>query len=83
MKTITTMLLLLALAVPAQAQDSHKAAKIGWTIVLGSVASYELWAIKSKHETLSQGVQRGGKGFKIGLGIGLGVVAVHLYVGKR
>lgn len=82
MKPIVALIVLLAFATPAHAQENHKAAKIGWTIVLSSVAAYELWAIKSHHETLSQGVNRS-KGLKIGVGVGLGFVAVHLYVGKK
>jgi len=52
--------------------------KIGWALVLGAVGSYELWAVTTHHETMSQGVQRSRK-LGLAVGVGLGALSFHLY----
>ena len=81
MRVIAALLLILAIASPVHAEDKRntKAPKIGWAIALGSVAVYEIWAIKTTHETFSQSVQRS-KAMKIAVGVGLGALTIHLYV---
>ncbi len=77
MRLILASALVLALATPARADVGPK---VGWAIVLGSAVAYEGWALKTHHQTLSQGVQHGPRWFKVGIAIGLGGLAIHLYV---
>ncbi|HXU04412.1 MAG TPA: hypothetical protein VN903_25800, partial [Polyangia bacterium] len=66
------LLLCLLVAVPCAAQPSHPG-RWAWAGVLGGVAAYELWAVQTHHETMSQEVQHS-KGLSIAVGIGLGAL---------
>jgi hypothetical protein len=61
---------------PSQPRGT-KPAKIAWATVLGSVAAYEVWAIKSHNETMSQATQRH-TGTRIAVMVGLSALSVHL-----
>ncbi len=81
-KIIISTLLALLISTICFAEDKKpipRSVKVGWTIVLSSVAVYEVWAVKTKHETLSQGVQHS-KAMKVIVGVGLSGVAVHFYL---
>ena len=52
--------------------------RIGWVMALGAVGGFELWAVKTRHETMSQGVQHS-RGMKLAVGVGLGALSVHLF----
>jgi hypothetical protein len=47
-------------------------------MVLGATAGYEFWAVRTRHETMSQGVQHS-RGMKFAVGVGLGALSVHLF----
>lgn len=79
---MVALVLLLSLTVPsvAHAEDGKRVnGKLGWAIALTAVGSYELWAVATKHETMTQSVQRS-KGMRIGVAIGLGALSFHLFV---
>ena len=84
MKIIAVAILLLTLAAPAIAKDdpyspTTNTGRVGWALVLGTAATYEVWAVSTKHQTLSQSVQHGPKWFKVSLGVGLGALAFHMF----
>ena len=55
-------------------------ALVAWGVVLLLVAGYELWAVRTGHDTLSQGVRNGPRWFRISVGVGLAALVGHLFV---
>ena len=49
-----------------------------WGLVFIAVALFELWAVWTKHRTLSQTVQHGPKWLRWAFGIGFIALIVHL-----
>ena len=81
MKALLIPLFVLTLWTPVRAQDHP--GRLAWAAVLGSVATYELWATATHHETMSQAVQHGPRWVKVSVGVGLVALSLHLYVGSR
>jgi hypothetical protein len=75
------LIALLGSLVGAPLHAQEKAGKIGWTAVFGTIITYEVWALHTHHQTLSETVQHSKWG-KIGVGVGLGGFTVHLFIVK-
>ena len=80
MKPLVALLLVLTLCTPLHAQGHP--GRVTWGVVLGSVATYEIWAVSTHHETMSQSVQHGPRWFKVSVAVGLGALSVHVFLEK-